>query len=97
MGNLANYESSEIGKQRMEILRGHAKTADEIVRKMYALAVEYHNFRESLDISEIDDIDYCDKSLTHMSGELKVILDALAPAQKKWLDLVLEQLGFKAV
>ena len=97
MGNLANYESSEIGKQRMEVLRVHAKTADEICRKMYRLAVEYHNFRESLDISEIDDIDYCDKSLAHMSEELKPILDALAPAQKKWLDLVLEQLGYKAV
>lgn len=97
MGNLSNYESSEIGKQRMDTLRAHGAKADEIVRKMYALAVEYHNFRESLDISEIDDIDYCDKSLAHMSGELKVILEALAPAQKKWLDLVLEKLGYKAV
>ena len=98
MGNLANYESSEIGKQRMDTLRGHGAKADEIVRMMYALAVEYDNYRKSLDpVEDAEDIQYSDESLTYMVQQLKPILDDLSADQKQWLDLVLSQLGFAAV
>ena len=64
MGNLAYYESSEIGKQRMDTLRGHGAKADEIVRMMYALrklGLQKHGFvrppYQPLDASERSKID----------------------------------------
>ena len=93
MGNLANYESNEKGKARMEVLRGHGAKADEIVRGMYALAVEYKNFRDSI-VDDVEDVQYSDASLTYMIGELKPILDGLDADQRQWLDLVMGQLGF---
>ena len=93
MGNLSNFESNEKGKARMEQLRQHGAKADGIVRGMYALAVEYNNYRESI-ADDVEDVQYSDASLTYMIGQLKPIVDGLTPEQRQWLDLVMAQLGF---
>lgn len=93
MGNLSNFESNEKGKARMEQLRSHGAKADDIVRGMYALAVEYNNYRESI-ADDVEDVQYSDASLSFMIGELKPIVDSLLPEQRQWLDLVMAELGF---
>ena len=93
MGNLANFESNEKGKARMEQLRAHGEKADGIVRGMYALAVEYNNYRDSI-ADDVEDVQYSDASLTYMIGQLKPIVDGLNSDQRQWLDLVMAQLGF---
>ena len=93
MGNLANFESNEKGKARMEQLRMHGEKADGIVRGMYALAVEYNNYRDSI-ADDVEDVQYSDASLTYMIGQLKPIVDGLNSDQRQWLDLVMAQLGF---
>ena len=93
MGNLSNFESNEKGKARMEQLRLQGEKADGIVRSMYALAVEYNNYRESIS-DDVEDVQYSDASLTFMVGELKTIVDSLNADQRQWLDLVMAQLGF---
>ena len=93
MGNLSNFESNEKGKARMEQLRLQGEKADGIVRSMYALAVEYNNYRESIS-DDVEDVQYSDASLTFMVGELKPIVDSLNAEQRQWLDLVMAQLGF---
>ena len=93
MGNLSNYESNEKGKARMEQLRLQGEKADGIVRGMYALAVDYNNYRESIS-DDVEDVQYSDASLAYMIGELKPIVDGLNADQRQWLDLVMAQLGF---
>ena len=94
MGNLSNFESNEKGKARMEQLRQHGMKADGIVRGMYALAVDYNNYRDSI-ADDVEDVQYSDASLTYMIGQLKPIVDGLTPEQRQWLDLVMAQLGFQ--
>ena len=93
MGNLSNFESNEKGKARMEQLRAHGSKADDIVRGMYALAVEYNNYRDSI-ADDVEDVQYSDASLSFMIGELKPIVDSLNADQRQWLNLVMAQLGF---
>jgi|TARA_R100000149_G_scaffold32876_1_gene12609 hypothetical protein len=94
MGNLSNFESNEIGQARMESLRDAGDKCKSIVNMIYAVAVEYENFRDSLDpVEDAEDIAYSDQSLDYMCNELRPILEGLTDAQKARVNQVIASLG----
>ena len=94
MGNLSNYESNEIGQARMEALRAMGDKCSEIVNMIYAVAVEYENYRDQLDpVADAEDITYSDQSLDYMCNELRPILEGLTTAQKARVNQVIASLG----
>ena len=93
MGNLSNYESFEVGRERMDRLRALGGVAQEIVNKMAMLSQEYNNYRVGLG-GDVEDEAYSDASLSYMCDQLKPSLDALTEEQRGWLNIVLDSLGY---
>ena len=94
MGNLSNYESNEIGQARMEALRAMGAKCGDVVNMIYAVAVEYENYRDQLDpVADAEDIIYSDQSLDYMCNELAPILSGLTDAQKARVNQVIASLG----
>ena len=92
MGHLADYASSEIGQERMMKLRASGDACKMIVEHIYSTAVDYDNYRQSLN-GDAEDEKFSDDSLAAMCDDLKPILDALTTDQKKWVNLVFAGLG----
>ena len=88
MGYLADYASSEIGQERMMRLRASGDACKTIVEHIYSTAVDYDNYRKSLD-GDGEDEQFSDDSLTAMCDDLKPILDSMTTDQKKWVTLAL--------
>lgn len=96
MGNISNYESTEIGKERMLTLRVFGDDAKRIVDMMYQLASSYEAFRSGLDPeADAGDIVYSDSSLDYSVSECLPVLEMMTEEQKVWLDRYLLGLGYQ--
>lgn len=96
MGNISNYESTEIGKERMLTLRVFGDDVKRIIDQIYQLSSSYEAYRSKLDPeADLGDIEYSDASLDYSVAEVKPTLDMLTPEEKVWLDKFMDGLGYK--
>ena len=96
MGNLSNYESTEIGKSRMGQLRGFGGQAKGVADSMYALAAGYEGFRSQLDpVEDAEDIAYSDSAFDFSVLQCLPVLEMLTPEQKVYFDRYLDGLGYQ--
>lgn len=94
MGSLADYQSSEQGQGRMDTIRAQGANVEQIVDSIATLAVEYDNYRKSLDpVVDADDIAFSDASLTQMCSDLSPKFAVLTTDQKGWVNQVIAGLG----
>lgn len=96
MGNLSNFESTEIGQARMNQLRGFGGQAKGVADSMYALAAGYEGFRSQLDETiDAEDIAYSDAAFDISVAECLPVLEMLTPEQKVYFDRFLDGLGYQ--
>ena len=96
MGNLSNFESTEIGKERMDTLRRFGGDAKRLCDGMYQLAAGYESFRSQLDETiDAEDIAYSDAAFEYSVAECLPVLEMLTAEQKAWLDVYLDGLGYQ--
>lgn len=96
MGNISNYESNEVGKERLGTLRRYGGDAKKIVDMMYQLSSGYEAFRSKLDPeSDAGDIVYSDAAFDFSVEECLPVLEMMTDEQKVWLDRYLDKLGYQ--
>ena len=96
MGNISNFESNEVGKERLTTLRRYGGDAKKIVDMMYQLSSGYEAFRSGLDPeSDVGDIVYSDSAFDFSVSECLPVLEMMTDEQKVWLDRYLDGLGYQ--
>ena len=96
MGNISNFESNEVGKERLTTLRRYGGDAKKIVDMMYQLSSGYEAFRSGLDPeADAGDIGYSDSAFDYSVSECLPVLEMMTEEQKVWLDRYLDGLGYE--
>ena len=96
MGNISNFESNEVGKERLTTLRRYGGDAKKIVDMMYQLSSGYEAFRSGLDPeADAGDIVYSDSAFDFSVSECLPVLEMMTDEQKVWLDGYLDGLGYE--
>ena len=96
MGNISNFESNEVGKERLGTLRRYGGDAKKICDMMFQLASGYEAFRSGLDPeADAGDIVYSDSAFDYSVSECLPVLEMLTEEQKVWLDRYLLGLGYQ--
>ncbi len=96
MGNISNFESNEVGKERLTTLRRYGGDAKKICDMMFQLASGYEAFRSGLDPeADAGDIVYSDSAFDYSVSECLPVLEMLTEEQKVWLDRYLLGLGYQ--
>ena len=96
MSNISNFESNEVGKERLGMLRRYGGDAKKIVDMMYQLASGYEAFRSGLDPeTDAGDIVYSDSAFDYSVSECLPVLEMMTEEQKVWLDRYLDGLGYQ--
>ncbi len=96
MGNISNFESNEVGKERLGTLRRYGGDAKKIVDMMYQLSSGYEAFRSGLDPeADAGDIVYSDSAFDFSVSECLPVLEMMTDEQKVWLDRYLDGLGYE--
>ena len=96
MGNISNFESNEVGKERLTTLRRYGGDAKKIVDMMYQLSSGYEAFRSGLDPeADAGDIVYSDSAFDYSVSECLPVLEMMTEEQKVWLERYLDGLGYE--